>query len=65
MSYVTLIKRFDELSFSLSDTFDIEQCIRIGSQAKRREFLYSMKSVMLQHLKMSKRPSEDARWRKR
>ncbi len=31
-----LIKRFDELSFSLSDMFDIEQCIRIGSQAKRR-----------------------------
>ncbi len=31
-----LIQRFDELSFSLSDMFDIEQCIRIGSQAKRR-----------------------------
>ena len=34
-----LIKRFDELSFSLSDMFDIEQCIRIGSQAKRRELV--------------------------
>ena len=30
-----LIKRFDELSSSLNDMFDIEQCIRIGSQAKR------------------------------
>ena len=34
-----LIKRFDELSFSLSDMFDIEQCIRIGSQARRRELV--------------------------
>ena len=34
-----LIKRFDEFSFSLSDMFDIEQCIRIGSQARRRELV--------------------------
>ncbi len=34
-----LIKRFDELSFSLNDMFDIEQCIRIGSQARRRELV--------------------------
>ena len=34
-----LIKRFDELSFSLGDMFGIEQCIRIGSQAKRRELV--------------------------
>ncbi len=34
-----LIKRFDELSFSLGDMFSIEQCIRIGSQAKRRELV--------------------------
>ena len=34
-----LIKRFDELSFSLSDMFDIEQCIRIGSQARRQELV--------------------------
>ena len=34
-----LIKRFDEFSFSLSDMFDIEQCIRIGSQTRRRELV--------------------------
>ena len=34
-----LIKRFDELSFSLSDMFDIEQCIRIGSEAKRHSLV--------------------------
>ena len=34
-----LIKRFNELSFNLGDMFDIEQCIRIGSQAKRRELV--------------------------
>ena len=34
-----LIKRFDELSFNLDDMFDIEQCIRIGSQVKRRELV--------------------------
>ena len=34
-----LIKRFNELSFNLGDIFDIEQCIRIGSQAKRRELV--------------------------
>ena len=34
-----LIKRFDELSFNLGDMFDIEQCIRIGSQAKRRKLV--------------------------
>ena len=34
-----LIKRLDGLSFGLSDMFKIEQCIRIGSQAKRRELV--------------------------
>ena len=34
-----LIQRFDELSLILGDIFDMEQCIRIGSQAKRRELV--------------------------